>query len=540
MLFLLFCFFVEGVLCLSKLGILGEGIEVPRAKVDEFGCRTDTSINAIAPNSFLSKPNRSIPQMSSQQWRQMPIGAEPAPDDNKGVHFRVWAPRRKTVDVVLHDASRDLFIPLAYEGNGYFSALVKQASVGSLYKFRLDHGDSFPDPASRFQPEGVHGWSQVVDSTRFKWTDSDWNGPSKIGNVIYEMHIGTFTKEGTWKAAEKELDSLAELGITVLEVMPIAEFPGAFGWSYDGAYWYAPTRLYGEPDDFRKFVDRAHKLGLAVILDVVYNHFGPDGCYLKEFSKDYFSTKHKSEWGDSPNFDGENCKPARELVVSNVAYWIREFHLDGLRIDVTQSMVDDSDLHILQEMGEAARKAAGKRSTLIVNENEPNNAQLVRPLEQNGMGLDMIWNDDWHHSAKCAATGQDEAYFTDYKGDRKSLCQQPSMGFFTRDNIIAGKLKGEELPHGTSSIGSLFIFSKITIKLPTRGSEIGCSKKRIQPNGVHLLLFFYWDRKRQCFFRVRNGVRVLRLSTLLITIRNSPSSYARDVSTLWPSLPTWL
>src|SRR5262249_44565849 len=208
------------------------------------------------------------------------------------------------------------------------------AKQGSLYRFRLDgETNLYPDPASRFQPDGPHGPSQVIDPAAFRWSDQRWGGVALEGQVVYEMHIGTFTRDGTWAAAAEQPPELRDLGITLIEVMPVADFPGRFGWGYDGVNMFAPTRLYGSPDNFRHFVDRAHAAGIGVILDVVYNHFGPDGNYLAQFSDSYVSCNYDNEWGDAINFDDEHAGPVREFFASNAAYWIDEFHLDGLRLD---------------------------------------------------------------------------------------------------------------------------------------------------------------------------------------------------------------
>lgn len=360
-----------------------------------------------------------------------PIGAEVLPDD-QGVRFRVWAPKRQRVEVVLEgpggtDDTRAFVLDA--EPHGYFSGAVREAAAGARYRFRLDDGKSFPDPASRFQPEGPHGPSEVVAPERFAWTDAAWRGLPLAGQVLYELHVGTFTREGTWAAAARELPGLVELGVTAIQVMPVADFPGRFGWGYDGVCWFAPSHLYGRPDDLRRFVDIAHGLGLGVLLDVVYNHYGPEGCYLREFSDQYTSEHHRSEWGDSPNFDGPGCAAVREMVLANVAMWIGEYHLDGLRLDATQSLFDDSSPHILEEIGDQVRSSAGRRRTLVVNENEPQQARLVRPRSRGGMGLDMIWNDDWHHSAMVAATGHDEAYYTDYRGSAQEFVSSAKYGF---------------------------------------------------------------------------------------------------------------
>jgi maltooligosyltrehalose trehalohydrolase len=247
---------------------------------------------------------------------------------------------------------------------------------------------------------------------------------SAKGLVIYEMHIGTFTREGTWRAALEKLQPLADIGINLLEIMPVNEFPGRFGWGYDGVDLWAPTRLYGSPDDFRAFVDAAHALHLGVILDVVYNHFGPDGCYLREFARAYFSDRYKNEWGDALNFDGPGCEGVREFVSENAGYWIDEFHLDGLRLDATQSINDRSADNIIKVVGRRARDAAPDRSIFLVAENEPQDVALIKEY-----GLDAMWNDDWHHAATVATTGRREAYYTDYKGKPQEFVSMARHGF---------------------------------------------------------------------------------------------------------------
>jgi maltooligosyltrehalose trehalohydrolase len=365
--------------------------------------------------------------------RQLPIGAEVLPEG--GVHFRVWAPRCKRVEVVLaggpgYGADNPQGIELTPETPGYFSGQAAAAAVGTRYRFRLDNSEVlYPDPASRFQPDGPHGPSQVIDARQFRWTDGAWRGVTLAGQVIYEMHIGTLTREGTWASAMRELPELAALGITVLEVMPVAEFPGRFGWGYDGVDLFAPTRLYGEPDDFRRFVDRAHALGMGVILDVVYNHIGPDGNYLKQFSEAYFTDRYSTDWGEAINFDGDNAGPVREFFITNAGYWIAEFHLDGLRLDATQNIYDQSAEHILAALTRRVRQMAGGRCTIIVAENEPQHIKLVRSHEQGGYGIDALWNDDFHHSAMVALTGQNAAYYADYRGTPQEFISALKWGY---------------------------------------------------------------------------------------------------------------
>jgi maltooligosyltrehalose trehalohydrolase len=338
---------------------------------------------------------------------------------------------RRKVEVVLGHASLagSPGTALDPEPGGYFSGEVPEAAAGALYRFRLDGQGPFPDPASRFQPEGPHGPSEVVDPTAFRWTDSAWKGRPIEGQVIYEMHIGAFTPEGTWDAAGRQLRELAAIGITVLEVMPVADFPGRFGWGYDGVGLFSPTWLYGRPDDFRRFVNNAHEAGLSVILDVVYNHVGPDGNYLPEFSPGYFTSRYANDWGAALNFDGHNAAPVREFFLSNAAYWIDEFHLDGLRLDATQQIFDASPDHIVKLIGERVRETAGGRETIVVAENEPQDNRMIRPAERGGYGLDGLWNDDYHHSAMVAITGRNEAYYTDYHGKPQEFISAVKYGF---------------------------------------------------------------------------------------------------------------
>ena len=343
-----------------------------------------------------------------------------------GVHFRVWAPDCTKVEVALEGAAS---VELQREESGYHSGLVSAAEANTLYKYRLDQAGPFPDPASRFPPQGPHHSSQVINPSVFRWTDDEWKGLPLAGQIMYEMHIGTFTPEGTWDAACRYLPALAEIGITVLEVMPVNEFPGEFGWGYDGVHPYAPTRLYGMPDDFRAFVDLAHKLGMAVILDVVYNHLGPDGNYFEAFSPHYFTSRHHTDWGAAINYYDENCGPVREFFVANAGYWITEYHLDGLRIDATQNVYDESKDHILAAITREVRRAGGARKTIVVGENEPQDVTLIRPPEVGGYGMDGLWNDDFHHAAVVRMTGHGDAYYTDYCGTPQEFISAAKYGY---------------------------------------------------------------------------------------------------------------
>jgi maltooligosyltrehalose trehalohydrolase len=369
-------------------------------------------------NTESGEEGRTYPPAPAEFLRSVPVGAEAV--IGGGTHFRVWAPKAREVRVQLA-ATDDLqgrkarVFALDEESAGYFSGYDPEAEPGMIYRYQLSDG-AFPDPASRFQPQGPHGPSQIIDPRQFRWTDEGWRGVSRAGQVLYEMHVGTFTHEGTWAAAAKELPELAGLGITVIELMPVADFAGSFGWGYDGVDLFAPTRLYGTPDEFRAFVDRAHSVGVGVLLDVVYNHLGPDGNYLRSFSDSYFTDRYENEWGDAINYDGPGSGPVREFFSSNAAYWIREYHLDGLRLDATQQMFDSSPEHIEAVIVRRVREAAGNRATIVVGENEPQEVKLLEPAERGGHGFDALWNDDFHHSALAALTGHNEAYYSDYRG----------------------------------------------------------------------------------------------------------------------------
>ena len=349
------------------------------------------------------------------------FGAIPHDD---GVLFTVWAPAQSAVALaIVDDADRRM----ERSADGFFTLDVRGARAGQRYWFRLRQGLR-PDPASRFQPEGPLGPSQIVDTSTFEWSDASWRGAVPAHrNVLYELHVGTFTKEGTYAAAIEHLPYLQELGVTTLEIMPLAEFAGRFGWGYDGVDLFAPTHLYGAPHDLQRFVDAAHRRGLAVILDVVYNHFGPVGNFFPEFSTTVRG--RPGEWGDSINYDGEGSAPVREFVIQNAAYWIREYHFDGLRIDATQGIHDTSSEHIVSEVSHAVRAAAKGRQVFLVGESEPQDTRLLKGAGAYRDGLDALWNEDWHHAAFVALTGRPHAYFTDYLGGAQEFASMARHGF---------------------------------------------------------------------------------------------------------------
>jgi maltooligosyltrehalose trehalohydrolase len=355
--------------------------------------------------------------------RVYPVGAEMVSATE--AHVRTWAPDHASLTLVIDGRT----VALAAEPGGYHAAQVV-ARPGSRYGFRFDGDEkTYPDPASRSQPDGPDGLSAIVDLSTHAWQDAAWPGVSLPGQVLYELHTGTFTPEGTWRAAEAHLARLRDVGVTVIQMMPVAEFAGSFGWGYDGVQWFAPFHGYGTPADLQHFVDAAHGLGLAVILDVVYNHLGPAGNYLPKFSGWYTSRKYANEWGEALNFDDAHCEGMRELVLSNVAYWVREFHVDGFRIDAAQQIYDVSPEHILAALTRVVRETAAPRSVIVVAEHEPQHARLMRPVEAGGYGLDGLFNEDLHHSARVALTGTHEAYTSDYRGTAREWLSAALHGF---------------------------------------------------------------------------------------------------------------
>jgi maltooligosyltrehalose trehalohydrolase len=368
--------------------------------------------------------------------RRSTFGAEVVGGD---LDVRLWAPERKDVRLLLDPRTPgERVIPMTPESgadgaSGYFHARIPGVGAGARYAFTLDDDSrAYPDPASRSQPDGPHGASEVIDPAAFAWTDEHWRGVAVRDRVLLEAHIGTLTREGTFRAAIAELPRLGRTGITLLEVMPLAEFSGDFGWGYDGVDLYAPYHRYGTPDDFRALVDAAHANGIGVILDVVYNHFGPDGNFLSSFSPRFFTEKYGNEWGAAIDF--EDAEPVRRFFIENAAYWVRDFHLDGLRLDATQAIHDASPKHVVFELGRAARAAAKEpgqpaREIFLVAENEEQRAHLVRSEARGGWELDALWNDDFHHSARVALTGRREAYYTDTKGTPQELMSAIRWGY---------------------------------------------------------------------------------------------------------------
>ncbi|MGQ9927847.1 MAG: malto-oligosyltrehalose trehalohydrolase [Chloroflexaceae bacterium] len=365
---------------------------------------------------------------------ELPIGAQP---DAQGTRFRVWAPRARQVQVLIEQQEGRQRFDLIAEGNGYFAGHVAGTGSGTRYWYSVDGGPPRPDPASRSQPDGPHGSSEVVDPYAFVWHDAAWHGLPIAEMVIYELHVGTVTAEGTFEGLISRLDELVRLGINTIELMPVASFPGRRGWGYDGVNLFAPHAAYGGPDGLRRLVDAAHVRSLAVILDVVYNHFGPDGNYLRDFSRDYFTGRHHTPWGEAVNMDGPNNRPVREYVVANALHWFYEYHLDGLRLDAVHALIDDSPTHIVAELAARVHAAlpAGRRVVLIA-ENDGNDPRLVRSSTAGGWGLDAVWADDFHHQVHVALTGERDGYYVNYSGSAADLATTVRQGWFYTGQVM--------------------------------------------------------------------------------------------------------
>jgi maltooligosyltrehalose trehalohydrolase len=349
--------------------------------------------------------------------------------DGDGVTFGVWAPNARAVDVALIEPSGTRYVPMEDAGDGRYRVHVAGIGAGARYFYRLDAAAERPDPYSRFQPEGVHGPSEVIDPAAYLWSDDDWRGVVRENQAIYELHVGAMTREGTFASLIGELAELKRLGITAIELMPVAQCPGRWNWGYDGVDLFAPFNAYGRPDDLRRLVDSAHQVGLGVILDVVYNHLGPEGNYLGVFAKEYFSERHQTAWGAGLNWDGPSCEHVRRFAIDNACHWITEYHIDGLRLDATHAIVDDSEVHLVQEVTRRVREAAGERRVVVYAEDGRHEITRARPVEAGGEGLDGVWADDFHHEIRVHLTNAHENYYASYKGSTSDIAAAINHGF---------------------------------------------------------------------------------------------------------------
>ncbi len=355
------------------------------------------------------------------------------------------APGCEEVAVAIEDGP---VIAMERGKGGWHELVTAEAGPGTLYRFRVNDGLLVPDPASRFQPQDVHGPSEVIDPTEFTWDDEFAGAPWREA-VVYELHIGTFTPEGTFAAAAGKLDDLVRLGVTAIEVMPVGDFPGQRNWGYDGVLPYAPDSAYGRPEDFKRLVSEAHKRGLMVLLDVIYNHFGPDGNFLPVYAPSFFTERHKTPWGAGINYDGDDSRPVRDFAIGNALYWIEEYNLDGLRLDAVHAIMDDSGTHLLNELADAVHEMRGTRPTHLILENEDNAARLlVRDETEAPKAFTAQWNDDVHHVLHVAATGEDEGYYKEYAGRTDLLGRALAEGFAFQGETMTYSEKQRGEPSG--------------------------------------------------------------------------------------------
>jgi len=380
---------------------------------------------------------------------RMPFGAEVR--DDATTRFRLWAPGARSVELWLED--HQVALPMPRDAGGWGEVTTREAPPGSRYRFRLDGELLVPDPASRHQPQDVHGPSEVVDPEAYAWADAGWTGVPAARLVFYELHVGTFTPAGTFVAVAERLDHLGSLGVTAVELMPVADFPGRWGWGYDGVLPFAPESRYGRPDELKALVQACHAHGLAVFLDVVYNHFGPEGNYLHRYAPDFFNPRHQTPWGAAINFDGPGSEIVRAFFVHNALYWLEEFHLDGLRLDAVHAIVDTSEPDVLTELAQAvAEGPARERPVHLVLENDANQARyLVRPGPGPRPLYQAQWNDDVHHALHILLTGERDGYYADYVPPLPHLGRALAHGFAYQGEYSAhrGRPRGEastELP----------------------------------------------------------------------------------------------
>jgi maltooligosyltrehalose trehalohydrolase len=392
--------------------------------------------------------DRSLGDPPVHRRHHMPFGAEIGAAGV--VRFALWAPQAQRVELVLPEAPSPCRIAMQALAGGWFALETDAARAGTLYRFRIDGGREVPDPASRCNPQGVHGPSEVIDPAAYAWHDTDWRAPPWPRTVLYELHVGTFNAPGTYTAVIARLRHLARLGVTALELMPLAAFPGTRGWGYDGVLPFAPHAAYGRPEDLKALVDAAHAHGLAVVLDVVYNHFGPEGNYLSLYAPQFFNAAHHTPWGEAINFDGADSRTVRDFFIHNALYWLEEYHLDGLRLDAIHAVRDGSEPHIVTELAAAARAAAGPaRSIYLTLENFDNAARFLGAPGAADR-CDAQWNDDVHNCLHVLLTGETHGYYADYRDDPYALlCRALAEGFAYQGERSqhAGAARGERSAH---------------------------------------------------------------------------------------------
>lgn len=458
----------------------------------------------------------SFGRKASRFAHEMPFGAQPAADG--GVRFRLWAPDAERVTLLLEDTRRNAEVPLAGNGDGWREAFVRQAEVGSRYRFRIDDGLAVPDPASRFQPEDVHGPSEVIDPLAYRWTCPGWRGRPWEEVVLYELHIGAFTPEGTFRAAIERLDDLVELGISAIELMPIADFPGARDWGYDGVALFAPDSTYGRPEDLKKLIDAAHARRLMVFLDVVYNHFGPEGNYLGVYARRFFDSERHTPWGAAIDFSSDSKAPVRRFFVENALYWLEEFRFDGLRLDAVHAIDDPSVPDIIEEMATEIRaRLPQDRHIHLVLENDDNAARyLAGEGDADAPRLyEAQWNDDIHHAFHVLLTGETRGYYADYADEPvRHLARCLAEGFAWQgepSSFRSGLLRGERSLHlpatafvsflqNHDQIGNRAFGERLAALAPPEAVRAGLALLLLAPSPPLLFMGEEWGSRRPFLF----------------------------------------
>lgn len=439
------------------------------------------------------------------------------------VLWRLWAPQHQFVRLMIEPAGRLSEHSMEADRYGYHVFRGRELSEGDRYAFRLADDSDLPDPASRWQPDGVHAPSALYFPQRFRWSDGDWKGIARADLVIYELHVGTFTEEGTLEAVIPRLEELRELGVTAIELMPVAQFPGDRNWGYDGVYPYAVQNSYGGPRGLQQLVDAAHRCGLGVILDVVYNHFGPEGNYLGRFGP-YFTDRYHTPWGDAVNYDGPHCDSVRQYILENARMWVRDFHVDGLRLDAVHAIYDCSARHILAELQECVQQVGRqqRRTVHVMAESNQNDVRLIDPVDRHGFGLDAVWNDDFHHSVHTLLSGDREGYYQDY-GQPAHLAKS-LQDVFVYDGCFSPFRKrrhGSRVEdrdrtrfvvcvHNHDQIGNRALGDRPASYLPHSAQRLACGLLMISPS-VPLLFMGeeYGERRPFPFFCSYSGAKLI-------------------------------
>jgi maltooligosyltrehalose trehalohydrolase len=441
---------------------------------------------------------------------ELPFGAQPEAD---GVRFRLWAPRAGSVSLQLGDAN-PVGSPMAHEGEGWWVLTTAVARPGTRYRYVID-GKAFPDPASRRQPEGVHGPSEVGDPDAYDWSDVGWAGRPWEEIVLYELHLGTFSETGDFAGAARHLDHLCRLGVTAVELMPVAEFPGRRNWGYDGVFPYAPSSCYGPPAALKSLVEACHARGLAILLDVVYNHFGPEGNYLPAIAPDFFTERHRTPWGAALDFAGPRSRPVRDFFIDNAFYWLEEFHFDGLRFDAVHAIFDDSQPDIIDEIGEAVRRRITDRPIHLVLENDRNEARRLKRGGGRTKRFSAQWNDDLHHALHVLITGDSSGFYGDYAVDPAAhLGRALAQGFAYQGEpspFRGGRSRGEpsaELPatafvaflQNHDQIGNHPFGIRLAARAPEPALHAGAAIELLSPQIPLLFMGEEWASQRPFAF----------------------------------------